>query len=82
MEHWNRNGGVLGRPIELVVRDDKYSSSGAVTAGRELATSGVNLIVGACQSPMALGLAPLLEELNALCVAPTPAALPTWESTR
>ncbi|MCK2169533.1 ABC transporter substrate-binding protein, partial [Thalassospira xiamenensis] len=65
VEHWNRNGGVLGRPIELVVRDDKYSSSGAVTAGRELATSGVNLIVGACQSPMALGLAPLLEELNA-----------------
>ncbi|MCE7508493.1 ABC transporter substrate-binding protein [Alloalcanivorax xenomutans] len=75
VEHWNRNGGVLGRPIELVVRDDKYSSSGAVTAGRELATSGVNLIVGACQSPMALGLAPLLEELNALCVAPTPAAM-------
>ncbi|ASK34082.1 ABC transporter substrate-binding protein [Alloalcanivorax mobilis] len=75
VQHWNDNGGVLGRPIELVVRDDKYSSSGAVTAGRELASNGVNLIVGACQSPMALGLAPLLEDLNAVCVAPTPAAM-------
>lgn len=75
VQHWNRNGGVLGRSIELVIRDDKYTSSGAVTAGRELASSGVNLMVGACQSPMALGLAPLLEDLNAVCVAPTPAAM-------
>ncbi len=74
-EQWNRSGGLLGRQIELVVRDDKYTSAGSVAAGRELAGMGVNLMVGAAQSPMALGLAPLLPELKAICVAPTPAAM-------
>ncbi|MEN2977533.1 ABC transporter substrate-binding protein (plasmid) [Tistrella bauzanensis] len=75
VDQWNRKGGVLGRQIELVVRDDKYSSAGAVTAGRELAGMGINLMVGASQSPMALGLAPLLADMNAVCVAPTPSAM-------
>lgn len=72
---WNRRGGLLGRQIELVIRDDKYTSAGAVAAGRELAGSGINLMVGASQSPMALGLSPLLESLNAVCIAPTPSAM-------
>jgi branched-chain amino acid transport system substrate-binding protein len=72
---WNRSGGLLGRQIELVIRDDKYSSAGSVAAGRELAGMGINLLVGAAQSPMALGLSPVLGELKALCVAPTPAAM-------
>jgi branched-chain amino acid transport system substrate-binding protein len=70
VEQWNRKGGLLGRQIELVVRDDKYTSSGAVAASRELAGMGVNLLVAAAQTQMALGMAPLLEELNAVCASP------------
>ncbi|RZI94013.1 MAG: ABC transporter substrate-binding protein, partial [Variovorax sp.] len=36
---WNEKGGVLKRQVELVVRDDKFTSAGAVAAARELAGS-------------------------------------------
>jgi branched-chain amino acid transport system substrate-binding protein len=72
---WNEAGGVLGRQIELVVRDDKFTSAGAVAAARELAGDGINLSVGAGQSPMALALVPILAELKMMVVAPAPSAM-------
>ena len=72
---WNENGGLLGRQIEIVVRDDKFSSAGAVAAVRELAGEGVNVSIGAGQSPMALAIAPILRELNAVVVAPAPTVM-------
>lgn len=74
-EQWNAKGGVLGRPVELVVRDDKFTSAGAVAAARELAGSGVNLLIGGSQSPMALATAPILPELKAMMVAPCPTVM-------
>jgi branched-chain amino acid transport system substrate-binding protein len=72
---WNEKGGVLKRQIELVARDDKFSSAGAVAAARDLAGSGVNLLIGGSQSPMALATAPLLPELKAVMVAPCPTVM-------
>jgi len=72
---WNASGGLLGRQIEIVVRDDKFTSAGAVAAARELAGDGVNLSVGAGQSPMALAIAPILAELKSVVVAPAPSAM-------
>jgi branched-chain amino acid transport system substrate-binding protein len=72
---WNANGGLLGRQIEIVVRDDKFTSAGAVNAVRELAGEGVNLSVGAGQSPMALAIAPILGELKSMVVAPAPTVM-------
>lgn len=72
---WNESGGLLGRQIELVVRDDKFTSAGAVAAARELAGEGINLIVGAAQSPMALAVVPILPELKAVVVAPAPSVM-------
>ncbi|SIQ47591.1 MULTISPECIES: ABC transporter substrate-binding protein [Pseudacidovorax] len=72
---WNDQGGLLGRPIEIVVRDDKFTSAGAVAAVRELAGEGVNLSVGAGQSPMALAIAPILAELKAVVAAPAPTVM-------
>src|SRR5690606_17829864 len=71
----NEKGGVLKRPIELVVRDDKFTSAGAVAAARELSGAGVNLLIGGAQSPMALATAPLLPELKAAMVAPCPTVM-------
>ncbi|MGE0113219.1 ABC transporter substrate-binding protein [Aquabacterium sp.] len=75
VEQWNAAGGLVGRPIELVVRDDKFTSAGAVAAARELAGSGVNLLIGGSQSPMALATAPILPELKAVMVAPCPTVM-------
>jgi len=72
---WNANGGLLGRQIEIVVRDDKFTSAGAVSAVRELAGEGVNVSIGAGQSPMALAIAPILGELKSVVVAPAPSVM-------
>ena len=64
--HYNRNGGLLGRQIEGVLRDDKFSGAGAVAATRELAGMGINLFVGGGSSVAALGVLPLLQELKAV----------------
>lgn len=72
---WNENGGLIGRQIEVVVRDDKFNSAGAVAAARELAGAGINLIIGGSQSPMALAVAPILPELKAVLVAPAPTVM-------
>ncbi|MEB0059838.1 MULTISPECIES: ABC transporter substrate-binding protein [unclassified Variovorax] len=72
---WNESGGVLGRQIELVVRDDKFTSAGAVAAARELAGEGVTVSIGAGQSPMGLAIAPILAELKTVVVAPAPTAM-------
>jgi branched-chain amino acid transport system substrate-binding protein len=42
----NRRGGVGGRPLALVIRDDKGTPEGVVRADRELLESGVRVIVG------------------------------------
>ncbi|RYF80204.1 MAG: ABC transporter substrate-binding protein [Comamonadaceae bacterium] len=72
---WNDSGGLLGRQIEIVVRDDKFTSAGAVAAVRELAGEGVHLSVGAGQSPMALAIAPILAELKSVVAAPAPTVM-------
>lgn len=76
----NKAGGLLGRQVEAVVRDDKGTSVGAVAAARELHDMGINLMIGGNQSPMALGLAPLLPEFNAVMVSTATAMSLTHES--
>ena len=66
IQQWNRNGGLLGRQIEGIVRDDKFSGAGAVAAVRELAGMGINLFIGGASSVAALATMPLLKELNAV----------------
>ena len=76
VEQRNRAGGFGGKPVELVVRDDKYSGAGAVSAARELAGDGINLMVGGSQTVMALGLLPVLTELKAVVASPAAAGMP------
>ena len=72
----NRAGGLVGREIELVVRDDKYNSAESVAVAREIAGQGINLIMGGSQTVTALGLAPLAPELNALVIIAGAAGMP------
>lgn len=72
----NRAGGLLGRQVELVVRDDKYNSATSVSAARELAGQGLNLLIGGSQTVTALGLAPLAPELKAVVMIAGAAGMP------
>lgn len=74
-DQWNKQGGINGRQIELVVRDDKFSGAGTVAAARELNGSGINLFIGGSQTVMALAFLPLVAELKLVVVAPAPAGI-------
>ena len=72
----NKSGGLLGRQVEFVVRDDKYNSATSVAAARELSGDGLNLLIGGSQTVTALGLAPLAPELKAVVVIAGAAGMP------
>src|ERR1700712_412875 len=62
----NARGGLLGKRIEIVERDDKADPTQALTVGRELIGSGVNLLFGIVTSPAALALTAITEPSNAV----------------
>ncbi len=72
----NKAGGINGREIELVIRDDKYNSAESVQVARELAGDGINLLLGGSQTVTALGLAPLAPELNMAVIIVAAAGMP------
>ena len=64
----NQAGGVLGRQIELVARDDKAAPAAGVAAAKDLAGSGVNLMLGVLSSGVALAISPTLQADNSVLV--------------
>lgn len=64
----NAAGGVNGRKLELVVRDDKAKPADASVAARELAGSGVNMLCGVVSSSVALAISAMLEQEKALLI--------------
>lgn len=60
----NAQGGILGRQIEIVARDDQSTPNTAVAAVRELAGDGVNIFAGVLASPVALAISGIAEEMN------------------
>jgi branched-chain amino acid transport system substrate-binding protein len=62
----NAQGGVLGKKIEIVERDDKAEATQALTVGRELIGNGVNLLFGIVTSPAALALTAIMQPSNAV----------------
>ena len=64
----NRAGGVLGRRVELVVRDDKASPAEAALVGREVLGAGIKFIVGGLLTAPSMAIINLLQESNALFI--------------
>lgn len=60
----NAEGGAGGTPIELIVRDDKNSPEGALTAFRELTGDGVKLFAQGTFTANLLATLPHLEEAD------------------
>lgn len=70
-EEKNAVGGIDGRPIELVVRDDKSSPAEAKTAITSLIDDGVQLILGPITSTMAEVTTEAIAGRNVLVMSPT-----------
>lgn len=67
----NAAGGVLGKPIKLVVYDDRGRQEDAIVSVRRLIdTEKVNVIGGANSSGMCIALAPVLNKARVPLVAP------------
>ena len=62
----NADGGVLGRPIELVVRDDESTPAVGVSKANELAGLGVAVVIEGWNSPVTLAMQPILARAGVL----------------
>ncbi|WP_168735238.1 ABC transporter substrate-binding protein [Pseudothauera rhizosphaerae] len=71
VERANRAGGVHGRPIELIVRDDAQDADTARQAMSELIAAGVQVVVGPMTSAMAEVLIPLADAAGVVLISPT-----------
>lgn len=71
VEQVNRDGGINGRRIQLISRDDRQDPETARQAVRELAREGVVALIGPMTSDMAMAVLPVLEELQLFAISPT-----------
>lgn len=71
VEEINRSGGVNGRPVELVIRDDQGEAETARKAVREQIGAGVEAIVGPMTSSMAMATVPVVNESPVVMVSPS-----------
>ncbi len=76
----NRRGGILGRPLEIIIRDDKSDKEEATKIYRDLITrQRVDLIFGPYSSEITVAVAPILEELGYPTLLPGAAADRIWK---
>jgi branched-chain amino acid transport system substrate-binding protein len=62
----NDSGGVLGRKIELVTRDDESTPAVGVSRATELVSSGVAVIIEGWNSPVTLAMQPVIARAGVL----------------
>lgn len=62
----NADGGVLGRPIEIVVRDDESTPAVGVAKANELASAGVAAVLEGWNSPVTLAMQSILARAGIL----------------
>lgn len=67
----NASGGVGGRPIELVLRDDYGEPDSAVNAAEELVDAGVVAVVGHVYSGATLAAAPVYNAARIVQISPS-----------
>jgi branched-chain amino acid transport system substrate-binding protein len=71
VEQCNQAGGIGGRPVQLLVKDDQQDSDIARQVVRELIRDGAVAIIGPMTSDMALAVTPVLNEARILGMSPT-----------
>jgi branched-chain amino acid transport system substrate-binding protein len=67
-EQFNRAGGIMGRRIELVLRDDKSNAAEAAGLGRDLMGSGIRFMVGGYLTAPGLAIVSHIKDNQAIFV--------------
>lgn len=71
LEQINSSGGINGRKIKLIVKDDKNNTDIAIKNSLELIEKGVKVIIGNVTSGMTEPVIPIINENNMLLISPT-----------
>ncbi|HAS51601.1 MAG TPA: amino acid ABC transporter substrate-binding protein [Gammaproteobacteria bacterium] len=74
VEQRNAAGGIRGRPVELLIRDDAQHPETAVKAVQELRAARVELLIGPLTSEMASAILPVAEQAGLIMISPIAAA--------
>lgn len=74
VEEINREGGINGKPLQLLTRDDKQDPQTALKVNRELIDEGVIVIIGHMNSTISEAAAPLVNERRVLMISPATSA--------
>ena len=67
----NRQGGLDGRQVQLIIKDDQQNPELARQAVRELIDAGVEALIGPMTSTMGIAVTPLLNDARLVAVSPT-----------
>ncbi len=82
-KHVNAQGGVLGRPIEFVIRDDRSDENAAIGVYEKLiAEDRVDAVLGPYSSPITDAVADVTEKHRKLLIAPMAGTTSLWEKGR
>lgn len=71
VEQINNQGGVLGKKIELVIKNDQSDPEIALQVDQELIDEGCSIIIGHMISGVALNTVPLINSSKTLMISPT-----------
>ena len=74
VEEVNENGGINGRGVELIIRDDGNDAAKAAEAARDLIGRDVDAIIGAFTTTTTEGVLSVAEPAGTLVVSPTASA--------
>ena len=70
VDHINKDGGILGRKVEILIRDDEMSPSTAARVARKLVLEDkVNFLVGANGSPAAMSVSELSDRFKTIYIS-------------
>ena len=80
VEEWNARGGVLGKKIEMVVRDDEALPKNAPSVARELVDAGVFGVIGHFNSGSTIPASEVYHQAGVVTI--TPASTNTYVTDR
>ncbi len=74
VEEINQRGGIDGRPLQLITKDDRQDSQAALKVDQEMIDEGVIAIIGHMTSDMSETVLPLINARKVLMISPTSSA--------
>lgn len=82
-KHVNEKGGILGRPVQLLIQDDGSEAQAAIRIYEKLITEEkVDAVIGPYSSPITDAVADVTEKHHKLMVAPGAGTTAIWEKGR